>query len=112
MPITRTLRLAALGAVISLAVACSDDPTGPRLPAAGKYRLSLAGDYVASHTGDAVFGAGGPEGSRYFGVLLGDDVADMANLVILRGGATRLEVGTHTVANTTDNLPDDADDVE
>ena len=97
MSITRSLRLAALGAAVALAAACSDDPTGPRLPAAGTYRLALAGDYAAQHTGDAVFGVDGSEGSQYFAVLLGDDVADMANLVILRGGATRLEVGTHQV---------------
>jgi hypothetical protein len=112
MSTIRTLRLATLGAVIALAAACSDDPTGPRPPAAGKYRLDLAGDYAARHTGDAVFGVDGDGENQFFAVLLGDDVADMANLIILRGGATRLEVGTHAVANTTDDLPDDADDVE
>lgn len=112
MSITRTLRLAALGAVLALAAACSDDPTGPQPPAAGKYQLNLAGDYAARHTGDAVFGVDGEEGNEFFAVLLGDDVADMANLVILRGGTARLEVGTHQVANTSDDTPDAEGSVE
>lgn len=112
MSITRTFRLSALGALFALATACSDDPTGPRQPAAGKYRLDLAGDYAARHTGDAVFGVDGDQGSQYFAILLGDDVAEMANLVILRAGAARLEVGTHQIANTSDDAPDPANGVE
>ena len=112
MRIARSLRLPALAAILGIVAACSDDPTGPKAPAAGKYRLDLAGDYAARHTGDALFGVDGSDGSQYFAVLLGDEVEDMANLVILRSGATRLEVGTHAVANTADQLPDDADDVE
>jgi hypothetical protein len=112
MSISRTFRLTAVAAVLALAAACSDDPTGPKAPAAGKYRLALAGDYAARHTGDAVFGVDGAEGAEYFAVLLGDDVADMANLVILRSGATRLEVGTHQIANTSDQVADPANSVE
>lgn len=112
MSIARTFRLAAVGTVLALAAACSDDPTGPRAPAAGKYRLELAGDYAARHTGDAVFGVDGQPGNQFFAVLLGDDVADMANLVVFRGGAARLEVGTHQIANTSDDLPDAANAVE
>ena len=112
MSISRTLRLSALGAVLALAAACSDDPTGPRQPAAGTYRLDLAGDYAARHTGDAVFGVDGAEGEEFFAVLLGTEEEDLANLAIFRGGTTRLATGVHQVANTSDDLPDDPADVE
>ena len=109
---THNLRLAAIGALLAIGAACSDDPSGPRLPAAGKFRLSLAGDFAATHAGDAIFGVDGEQGSPFFGVLLGTDEQDLANLVILRSGATRLEVGRHTIANTSDQLPDPANAVE
>ena len=119
MSATRTLtqgfnaivRLVAAAAAIALAAACSDS-TGPGMPAAGTYRLNLAGDYAARHTGEAVFGVDGNEGHEYFAVLLGIEQEDMANLVILRSGTTRLELGTHQVANTTDQFPDAANAVE
>ena len=120
MSATRTLtqgfsaiaRLFAAAAAIALAAACSDDPAGPRMPAAGSYRLNLAGDYTARHTGEAIFGVDGNEGHEYFAVLLGVEQADMANLVMVRSGTTRFELGTHQVANTTDQFPDDEDAIE
>lgn len=113
MSISRILRSGALGAALVLGVvACSDDPTGPGVPAEGTYRASFSGDLRGNVTGDAVFGVETIEQGSVFAVLLGIDEDDMANLVILRGGTTRLEAGTHPVANTADNVPVDDDEVE
>jgi hypothetical protein len=112
MSLPRFLRLAALGAAAAATVACADDPTGPRLPAAGTFRFALTGDHVAQHTGEAVFGVDGPQGNRVFGLILGADETDMANIAILRRGAERLEVGDHQIANTSDGVPDAAGAVE
>ena len=109
----RTLRLAAVAALVPLAAACSDDdPSGPRIPSLGSYRMRLTGDHVANHTGAALFGVHGEGEGQYFGVVLGTDEDDLANLIFLRSGPTRLAVGTHQVANTTDGQQDDPDDVE
>lgn len=109
----RTLRVAALAALVPLAAACSDDdPSGPRQPALGSYRMTLAGDHAATHSGAAVFGVDGEGEEQYFGVILGVDEDDLANLIFLRSGAERLTAGTHQVANTFDSEPDDAEDVE
>ena len=115
MSIQRLFRRASFGAALTLAAAlaaCSDDPSGPRLPAAGTYRSTFTGDYTGSHSGEAVFGTDGNEGEEYFGVLLGTDEDDIANIIILREGATRLEVGEHEVANTVDDSQVDEDEVE
>jgi hypothetical protein len=112
MSIQRILRLASLGAILTLAAACSDDPSGPKAPAAGTFRSDFSGDYASKHSGAAVFGVDGEEGSEYFALLLGTDEDDMANIVVLREGVARLEVGTHQVANTVDTQEDDADEVE
>lgn len=112
MSIQRILRLASLGAVLALAAACSDDSSGPKGPAAGTFRSTFSGDYASKHSGAAIFGVDGEAGSEYFGLLLGTDEDDLANIVVLREGAARLEVGTHQVANTVDTQTDDADEVE
>ena len=112
MSIQRILRLASIGAALTLAAACSDDPSGPKAPAAGTFRSAFSGDYAARHSGEAVFGVDGDEGSEFFGVLLGTDEDDLANIIILREGDARLEVGTHQVANTADTEEDEADEVE
>ena len=115
MSIRHLFRRASLGAALTLVAvlaACSDDPSGPRLPAAGTYRSTFTGDYTGSHSGEAVFGTDGNEGAEYFGVLLGTDEDDIANIIILREGATRLEVGEHQVANTVDDSQVDEDEVE
>ena len=115
MSIQRLFRRASFGAALTLAAAlaaCSDDPSGPRLPAAGTYRSTFTGDYTGSHSGEAVFGTDGNEGEEYFGVLLGTDEDDLANIIVLREGVARLEVGTHDVANTVDTQADDEDEVE
>lgn len=111
MSIARTLRLATLGALAAATMACSDS-TGPGTPAAGTARFTLTGDYAARHTGLAVFGVDGPAGSRYFGLILGADADDMANIAILRNGTARLEVGVHEIANTSDDTPDGEGDIE
>lgn len=112
MSIQRLLRLASLAALLGAAAACDDDSSGPRMPAAGTYRSTFAGDYAGSHSGAAVFGVDGDEQSQYFGVLLGTDEDDVANIIILREGTARLEVGTHQVANTADGSEVDPDEVE
>lgn len=112
MSTLRTLRLAALGALVALGAACSDDPSGPKAPAAGTFRSTFSGDYASRHSGAAIFGVDGEEGSEYFGVLLGTDEDDLANIIVLREGVARLEVGTHDVANTVDTQADDEDEVE
>lgn len=109
----RTLRVAALAALVPLAAACSDDDaSGPRQPQLGSYRMTLAGDHAATHSGAAIFGVDGEGEDQYFGVVLGVDEDDLANLIFLRSGTARLAVGTHQVANTFDSEPDDAEDVE
>lgn len=109
----RTLRLAAVAALVPLVAACSDDDSnGPRQPQLGTYRMTLAGDHTGSHSGEAVFGVDGEGAGQYFGVVLGIDEQDLANLIFLRSGTERLAVGTHQVANTTDSEQDDAEDVE
>ena len=112
MSIARHLRFAALGALIALGAACSDDPSGPRLPADGTFRIDLSGDYAAKHGGQAIFGVDGDAGHEFFAVLLGTQQDDMANLVILRSGTTRLELGTHQIANTSDEAPESGNPVE
>ena len=109
----RTLRLAALAAFLPLAAACSDDDAnGPSQPSLGAYRMRLTGDHVASHSGEAAFGVDGEGENQYFGVVLGTDESDLANLIFLRAGTTRFPVGTHDVANTTDTQADDPQDIE
>jgi hypothetical protein len=112
MSFQRLLRLASLATLLGAAAACGDDSSGPRMPAAGTHRSTFAGDYAGSHAGAAVFGADGDDETQYFGVILGADEDDVANIVILREGSTRLEVGEHDVANTVDGSDVEADEVE
>ena len=109
----RTLTLAALAA-FTLAACGDDDASGPKLPAQGNARITLAaeGEDTTMNV-DAFFGKDWDESeeNRVFGIAIGA-ASENLTIVMARPDTTQPGVGNLAIANLTDEAEDPASQLQ